>query len=707
MKARLNWQIKAIVIFAVIIILLSIILAVFAIREAEREKLVLERKIAEDQERSAGLIIGQVNTFIKETEGRIDALLQEDKIPPDEEVLSQACQRIVESEKIINEIFFIEEKGQVIFPLARPLFSLPGERREARKDQTSLDTLPLFKEAERYEFELKNYPLAISAYQRLIITLADRANRAVLMNCIGRCYIKLRKHPEAIRTYQTILERYTNELTPDGIPVGLLAQYQIGNIYSSINRRKGVEAFIELYNGLLEPRWPLNRSQFRLYKNKAKSSFDELTTDNDESQDKKRFQKKWDELELLEGEKLKETQSKENLIQRVIPLLKTEKPSTRSTTQRFSHHSQTIEKETYLVTYAALTDNSILGIRIDPEALAAKLRPLNQNSLPLRDDWHIQVRDGSGNIVAGRDISHLKKPAPKLSFSRRFDEDFPPWEVHIYQSDPDSIKRNFNLRRNIYLLSVIIVMLAILSGGFLAIKATGKELELAKLKSEFVSTVSHELRTPLTSIRYLAELLKRGRVKEENKKHMYYETITDESERLSRLIENILDFSKIEAGMKEYQFKETNVTELTQNVSSRFQEQFAPKGFIIKNEISDRMPRLTVDKEALSRALFNLLDNAVKYSGESSKVILRAWSERGHVFLEVEDKGVGINKEDQKKVFDKFYRSDNIDGEAIKGSGIGLTLVSHIVKAHGGVVHLESDAGTGTKVTLKLPVKRK
>ncbi len=249
--------------------------------------------------------------------------------------------------------------------------------------------------------------------------------------------------------------------------------------------------------------------------------------------------------------------------------------------------------------------------------------------------------------------------------------------------------------------------MAILSGGFLAIKATGKELELAKLKSEFVSTVSHELRTPLTSIRYLAELLKRGRVKEENKKHMYYETITDESERLSRLIENILDFSKIEAGMKEYQFKETNVTELTQNVSSRFQEQFAPKGFIIKNEISDRMPRLTVDKEALSRALFNLLDNAVKYSGESSKVILRAWSERGHVFLEVEDKGVGINKEDQKKVFDKFYRSDNIDGEAIKGSGIGLTLVSHIVKAHGGVVHLESDAGTGTKVTLKLPVKRK
>ena len=158
--------------------------------------------------------------------------------------------------------------------------------------------------------------------------------------------------------------------------------------------------------------------------------------------------------------------------------------------------------------------------------------------------------------------------------------------------------------------------------------------------------------------------------------------------------------------MKEYEFKEVDIAELTQDVSSRFQEQFAPKGIVIKNEISDQMPRHIVDKEAISQALFNLLDNAVKYSGESSTVTLRSWSDRDYIFLEVEDEGVGISKEDKKKVFDKFYRSDNIDDKAIKGSGIGLTLVSHIVKAHDGGVQLESDTGKGTKVTLKLPVKQ-
>jgi len=188
---------------------------------------------------------------------------------------------------------------------------------------------------------------------------------------------------------------------------------------------------------------------------------------------------------------------------------------------------------------------------------------------------------------------------------------------------------------------------------------------------------------------------------------IYYETITDESGRLSRLIENILDFSKIEAGMKEYQFRETDIAELARDVASRFQEQVAPKGFVIESEISNQMPKILADSEVLSRALFNLLDNAFKYSGKSRKAFLRARSEGECVFLEVQDEGIGISREEQKNVFEKFYRSDNMDESSIKGSGIGLTLVAHIVKAHGGEVLLESEMDKGTKVTMKLPLKRK
>jgi signal transduction histidine kinase len=117
------------------------------------------------------------------------------------------------------------------------------------------------------------------------------------------------------------------------------------------------------------------------------------------------------------------------------------------------------------------------------------------------------------------------------------------------------------------------------------------------------------------------------------------------------------------------------------------------------------MLRVNADREALSRALFNLLDNAVKYSGESRNVFLRAWSDKGNVFFEVRDEGIGISKDEQEKVFEKFYRTQIVHNSNIKGSGIGLTVVSHIVKAHGGEVLLESEVGKGTKVTIRIPVK--
>jgi len=146
---------------------------------------------------------------------------------------------------------------------------------------------------------------------------------------------------------------------------------------------------------------------------------------------------------------------------------------------------------------------------------------------------------------------------------------------------------------------------------------------------------------------------------------------------------------------------------LARDVSSRFEEQVDRKEFIITSEISNQIPKVLADSEAISRVLFNLLDNALKYSGKIRNVFLRAWDDGESVFLEVQDEGIGIRKQDQKRIFEKFYRTEDARGSDIKGSGIGLTLVAHIIKAHGGEVLLESDAGKGTKVTIKLPAERK
>jgi len=707
-KITLNWQKRAIIIFAATILLLSVILTIFAIREAEREKLVRKGEIEEEQQRSAELIIDQVKTVIFEVEGRIIRQISSSQVQSHENELTEVCKKIAEGEKIVDEIFLINENGEVIFPLFKPLFFIAEERQNIRERLIKVEANPLFKSAEEAEFKTKNYPLAIRSYQELMDAASDNGSRAVLLNHIGRSYTKSGKYLKAIEVYQKILKECPNELSSDGIPLGIIALYQTGTVYYKIDRKiNGDEAFIKLYSGLLESRWPLTKNQFHFYRNKVKDILKTSTAEIDELGDEKGFMKKWEELERREEEQLTRMNHIENLIHKVFPLIETKRSAASSFPGNFYHISETIGKEIYLVSYTNLDKNSIFGVRINSEVLAEQQLPQILGKLPLREDWLVQVRDEFGNVVAGEDITHLKDPVLPLSYSEGFEDNFLPWKVNIYQTDPGSAERQFNLRRNIYILTVAVVIVAILFGGFLAIRSMAKELQIAKLKSEFVSTVSHEFRTPLTSIRYLAELLQRGRVQEENKKQQYYETITNESERLSRLIENILDFSKIEAGMKEYQFEETDMAHLAKDVAARFQEQVAGEKFVIEQEISNQMPKVFVDKEAVSRALFNLLDNAFKYSGESLKAYLRVWSDRENIFLEVKDEGIGISKQDQAKIFEKFYRSGDVHDASIKGSGIGLTLAAHIVKAHEGELLLESDLGKGTKVTIRLLVKRK
>lgn len=706
MIIKLTWRRRAIILFSVAIFFLSIVLAIFAIREAEREKLVRKMDIEEEQQRLTELLIKEVEAFVSEAEERISKLIGIPQNQSDEKGLREVCQRIAESEELVSEIFLINKRGDVSFPLGKSLFFLPQEGRVRRKQPMEIEPHPLLKKAEMSEFKAKNYPLAIESYQKLMGETSDNASHAILLNCIGRCYAKSGNPFKAIEAYQKILKKHTAVPSPDGIPLGLIAQYQKGSIYWNINRKmKAVEAFFELHENILESRWPLSKNQFYFYRKKLKAILETSLVDIDDSGAKKSFMEKGEKFKQLEEERLNRMQARENLITKVIPLIKTKTPSSPSF-GNFYHHAEAIGNETYLVSCTSIKNNAVLGIRIDSEVLSKKLLPEILERLPLKKDWYVQIKDEFGNTVSGKDMTSLQKPLPQLTFSQGFEENFPPWKVNVFQSELGLAERQFKQRRNIYLLSVGVVIVALLFGGFLAIRSTAKELELAKLKSEFVSTVSHDFRTPLTSIRYLAELLKRRRVKEEAKKQLYYETITDESERLSRLVENILDFSKIEAEMKEYRFEETDIAELAKDVASRFQRQISGKKFLLEIEIPEQMPKVLADKEAISRALFNVLDNALKFRGQSQRAYLRAWSNAQSVFLEVEDEGIGISKEEQKKVFEKFYRSDEAHKINIKGSGIGLTLAAHIIKAHGGEVLLESDAGKGTKVTMVLPVKQ-
>lgn len=708
MKTNLDWQKRALILFAFTILILSVILTVFAIREAEREKLLRQREVDGQQQRAAALIIDQVKENISETEERISRLLDQSKERFDGNRLTEAAVRIGESEPLVSEVFYIVDYGQIGFPLFKPLYILSGESEYSGKIPNEIEENQLFKDAEAAEFKTKNYSLAIRNYRQLMTSTSDRPAGALLMNRMARCYLNSGNSIKAIDTYKRIMSGYEKEIDPDGIPFALIALYQMGSIYANLDKKQeSVEPFLALYEDLLEAEWFLSRTQFYYYLKKVKEELARVYAEMDDEEAKKVLAEKQTVLRQLEEEKLKRMATLEDLHQRVLPPLMTRKKAVADIPESFYHFSETTGEKPHLVSYAIHEKNSIFGFTLDEEYLIKELLASVMEKAPIRESWFVQVVDEKQNLVFGEDISRSINNSLPMSYSQDFEENFPPWTVRIYQNAPDAAQREYDLRRNIYISLVAVVIAALLFGGVLAIRSTAKELKLARLKSEFVSTVSHEFRTPLTSIRYLADLLQRGRVREVNRKQQYYETITQESERLSRLIENILDFSKIEAGVKEYEFAEMNGAEMCRDVVSRFQEQVDPQDFTVENETPEELPQIYADREALSRALFNLLDNAVKYSGDSRRVSVRTWPDESNVFIEVEDKGVGIGKEEQQRVFEKFYRSDTIHESSVKGSGIGLTIVDHIVKAHGGEVLLESELGKGTKVTLRLPRNKK
>ncbi len=241
----------------------------------------------------------------------------------------------------------------------------------------------------------------------------------------------------------------------------------------------------------------------------------------------------------------------------------------------------------------------------------------------------------------------------------------------------------------------------------LAAGAVVRQARLSQMKSDFVSNVSHELRTPLSSIRVFGEYMRLGRVTSPDKVQQYGEYIEAEGRRLTQLINNILDFSKIESAEKKYRFCETDIVHLVENTVSAFEVPLRDQGLAIALDVvSAPQHSLQLDKDAIAQVLMNLLDNALKYSNGRKQIDVRIASTREDVRISVHDHGIGIPKSEQKKIFEKFYRVGSGLVHDVKGSGLGLSIVQHVVRAHGGSVEVESTPGEGSTFTIVLPVRR-
>jgi len=274
------------------------------------------------------------------------------------------------------------------------------------------------------------------------------------------------------------------------------------------------------------------------------------------------------------------------------------------------------------------------------------------------------------------------------------------WSDHRFQESFRS-----GLPTGILIAGLALVLGVAALGGYLLLRDVNRDVRMNEVRSQFVASVSHELKTPLTAIRMFAETLAMGRSSDEPARVEYLETIVNESERLARLVDNVLDFSKIEQGKKIYRLRPTRLENVASSAARAMQFPLAQQGFQLHLSVQEEMPELKADPDAIEQAILNLLTNAMKYSGDAREIDLRLGARNGDAIIEVVDHGLGMTPDEQKHVFEKFYRAPSHESQLIAGTGLGLTLVEHIAKAHGGRVEVESAPGAGSTFCIVLPIE--
>jgi signal transduction histidine kinase len=240
-------------------------------------------------------------------------------------------------------------------------------------------------------------------------------------------------------------------------------------------------------------------------------------------------------------------------------------------------------------------------------------------------------------------------------------------------------------------------------GSYLLLRDMNRDLRMAELRTHFVASVSHEIKTPLTAIRMFAETLVLGRTAEARAQTEYLQTIMNESERLTRLVDNVLDFSKLEQGKKIYQMSTTALQDVVRSAARAIEYPLAQQGFTLQVSVDENVPPTAADADALQQAILNLLSNAMKYSGSSREIELSLALEGVDAVIAVTDHGVGIELQEHGRIFEKFYRVRSSETDFVGGTGLGLTLVKHIAEAHRGRVEVRSELGRGSTFAIRIP----
>jgi signal transduction histidine kinase len=603
-------------------------------------------------------------------------------------------------EDSVGQLFLLDADFKIVFPESASENSVGiitgQETGNEQFDQS-------FRRAELFEFSQKDYARAAELYKKCMsYTLSDQ-DRAVALNGAGRCLMTLKRYDEAEKAYNEISKNFGQYKNKAGHPYGIIASFQLFEIACTKKDGESSSAILlDLYRKIRDGNWLISRPVYDFYASEIESSLNGIFSDGKLPGIQRTF------LEIqkqpsLYGQTLLFT---DFLERNITPSLK-EKLSlsgteVKSTSERLSG---VFQNERFLVSWAAIQDLKpgqiyYSGLKWDLNLLRNHTIPEILKVLSKDSGLDLQIVDEAKQDISSANNRAVSGESLSLAFRQ-----FPlPWK--LFASHPEIRTLENSARREIFfygfLLAVIIVLM--LFGAVMIARDISRESETNRLRTEFVNNISHELKTPLTLIRLYGETLQRKDNLTDGEKKECYEIITKESERLSHLINNVLDFSRIEMGRKEFNFKKGFLQEVIKDTLESYRYHLEKKGFTVLSYIADDLPEMDFDGEAVASVLVNLLSNAMKFSPEEKEVTVRLFRDNENAVLRVADKGTGIPKKEIPKIFERFYQAENNTATEAKGSGLGLTLVKHIVEAHGGTIEVDSEVGKGSMFTVRLPM---
>jgi len=309
-----------------------------------------------------------------------------------------------------------------------------------------------------------------------------------------------------------------------------------------------------------------------------------------------------------------------------------------------------------------------------------------------------RITDNFGAYASG-----LENPETAAFLKAPLGKFFPSWDVEIHFKDVDIFETTASRQEIVYMLAGLLAIAVMISAGSLATKVVGRQIRMNKLKNDFIATVSHELKTPLASMRVLVDTLLEGSYRDQHQVTEYLQLVSKENERLTGLIDNFLTFSRMERNKQAFAMVKTRPAAIARDAAEAVKTKFSKGKCKFEVNISEDLPDVLADQDAMVTVLINLLDNAYKYSYDNKQIELRVSPYDGLVCFTVSDKGRGMSRRSARKIFNRFYQADRSLSRGAEGCGLGLSIAKFIVDAHKGTISIDSKPGEGSTFIVRLP----